>query len=1119
MKKILSVLLVFTIGLGIRSPIYSEMTSEVEADENQSEDVGLEEKETRESLDNTQEKETLLWEQGGSQIPLADAAVTNIEDANTLLTLLNATGATLVNKQYVVTKNITIDTKDLSALGPVLKNSSLIGALDGNEQAPVTITFTNRTNLVEIRQMFKEFDQVHMKNFNLVFEGDTQAAVIALQVRNNSVVDHVNIHIKGNVRYISLKNMIGYDNVYFATAAFCWVRASTIQNMKVLVDQDVGLDTQDTGDRTVYASGFIYQVSEETTLQNIDVHILGKVYANGKTNGTGAAGFAHNLEPVGSSVIQNNTITIGSEQQPTGIIAISGGDHGYSVNYVGGLFGMFSYEANENISENITIENNTILVYGDIRYEGQASLQRVSIISASGFGTFRRRYETNENILTIRNNSIDVRGDIACIGKSKVMAGGGVNFINSGVEGVAYNNNIRVQNIYAEMLFDDTTMYSEAAAYASGFGYQSSTGVSHQHNSIEVEQDISVKSGVQTKRMTAVAVGYATFLTTPGIENAIENTVLIKGNIAIASLGATGEAQAAGFSYYAMNTKDNHVVIEGDINASAGNIAYVGGYASYLSGAQRNSVDIQGNILVKSDTKSNYIGGFVALGNGDIHQNRVDIKGSIIGNAKGTSSVGGFTGGKFGTGNGSYQNNSVYIYGDVQLSGQESVYAGGFFGLLEGNATISHVFEHNIAYIEGKVRVSTTSTSEQKNAIVGGFAGWVGNNITIKNSAVFVKGEVQLDENEKVYRSKGSFAGITYPGNGQIPAGKLMGCTLLSLASKTRDMRGAYSDFVGSHYGDAMDMYVVEVAGENRTAFSLVYNGVQEQWESGQSIAEAKVKNTNQIKPTFLHVLQYTGTDPLVYVPTYDTQFYTVDTQSYPYSITLNEHYTSVPHGALQALVGTDSAITYDLFGVRAEAIYTVTFDSKGGSAVAEIEDVSEGSRIAEPTTPTYQGYTFIGWYKDETYQNKWDFEKDEVRENLILYARWQPKEAEVNFYTIRFDSQGGSEIPAMLKVKEKTSIQEPTNIIRKGYKLIGWYMDRDYQSKWDFAKDVIEHDMTLYAKWEKINDKTEEIKSKTKPVDTRDDENMIAWQLYILGSLIFLHYWFGKRKSRNINT
>jgi uncharacterized repeat protein (TIGR02543 family) len=67
---------------------------------------------------------------------------------------------------------------------------------------------------------------------------------------------------------------------------------------------------------------------------------------------------------------------------------------------------------------------------------------------------------------------------------------------------------------------------------------------------------------------------------------------------------------------------------------------------------------------------------------------------------------------------------------------------------------------------------------------------------------------------------------------------------------------------------------------------------------------------------------------------------------------------------------------------------YTITFDSGEGSSV-DSQNVKEGDYITEPNDPEKEGYTFEGWYIDETYYTSWDFDSDTVSENMTLYAEW----------------------------------------------------------------------------------------------------------------------------------
>ncbi|MDR1867736.1 MAG: InlB B-repeat-containing protein [Treponema sp.] len=74
----------------------------------------------------------------------------------------------------------------------------------------------------------------------------------------------------------------------------------------------------------------------------------------------------------------------------------------------------------------------------------------------------------------------------------------------------------------------------------------------------------------------------------------------------------------------------------------------------------------------------------------------------------------------------------------------------------------------------------------------------------------------------------------------------------------------------------------------------------------------------------------------------------------------------------------------------EAPTTFTVTFDSKDGSAVNPITGLASGAKINEPDpAPTKEGFTFGGWYKEATFENEWDFESDTVTENTTLYAKW----------------------------------------------------------------------------------------------------------------------------------
>ena len=70
--------------------------------------------------------------------------------------------------------------------------------------------------------------------------------------------------------------------------------------------------------------------------------------------------------------------------------------------------------------------------------------------------------------------------------------------------------------------------------------------------------------------------------------------------------------------------------------------------------------------------------------------------------------------------------------------------------------------------------------------------------------------------------------------------------------------------------------------------------------------------------------------------------------------------------------------------------VYTVTFDSYGGTPVPPAQEVEYGLTATKPADPTLKGYTFAFWYLGEDEQNATAYDFDTpVTENITLTAKW----------------------------------------------------------------------------------------------------------------------------------
>ena len=68
---------------------------------------------------------------------------------------------------------------------------------------------------------------------------------------------------------------------------------------------------------------------------------------------------------------------------------------------------------------------------------------------------------------------------------------------------------------------------------------------------------------------------------------------------------------------------------------------------------------------------------------------------------------------------------------------------------------------------------------------------------------------------------------------------------------------------------------------------------------------------------------------------------------------------------------------------------YTVTFDANGHGTAPTQQKTTYGGKITEPAAPTAENYYYLGWFKEITYENMWDFDSDIVTANITLYAKW----------------------------------------------------------------------------------------------------------------------------------
>lgn len=170
-------------------------------------------------------------------------------------------------------------------------------------------------------------------------------------------------------------------------------------------------------------------------------------------------------------------------------------------------------------------------------------------------------------------------------------------------------------------------------------------------------------------------------------------------------------------------------------------------------------------------------------------------------------------------------------------------------------------------------------------------------------------------------------------------------------------------------------------------------------------------------------------------------------------------YFTCLALGALIMLSGCQKETPSNL------PEFTVSFNTDGGSEIKDVK-VRENEKITKPSDPTKGEFIFVGWFKEATWVNAWDFSKDVVTKDMTLYAKWTTVT-----YTITFETNGGSAI-APITVAKGSTAQKPIAPTKSGVAFDNWYKEAALTTVYDF-NTAVNADMTLYAKWISVTRET----------------------------------------------
>lgn len=139
---------------------------------------------------------------------------------------------------------------------------------------------------------------------------------------------------------------------------------------------------------------------------------------------------------------------------------------------------------------------------------------------------------------------------------------------------------------------------------------------------------------------------------------------------------------------------------------------------------------------------------------------------------------------------------------------------------------------------------------------------------------------------------------------------------------------------------------------------------------------------------------------------------------------------------------------------------YTVQFVSDYGSFADQTVEHGKPIGTGKPTIPPVEGFTFDGWYTDDTRTKEFDFSTP-ITSNTTVYAKWTAKDYEVSFITEH------GKTPTSQNVPYNKTATNPGELTAEGYTFDDWYTDDTYSTKFDFNTPIT-GDTKVYAKWEK---------------------------------------------------
>jgi len=147
---------------------------------------------------------------------------------------------------------------------------------------------------------------------------------------------------------------------------------------------------------------------------------------------------------------------------------------------------------------------------------------------------------------------------------------------------------------------------------------------------------------------------------------------------------------------------------------------------------------------------------------------------------------------------------------------------------------------------------------------------------------------------------------------------------------------------------------------------------------------------------------------------------------------------------------------------ISANTVFSVTYQEHGGTTVADATFVSGGT-VTLPADPTRAGYTFDGWFTEETDGTKYNSTFSPTDENVVVHAQW----TQIPF-SVTFEEHGGTTVPNETFVSGG-SVTLPADPTRAGYTFNGWFTAQTGGTKYNSSFSPADGNLVVHAQWTQI--------------------------------------------------